>query len=124
MFNYSQNKHMSVQEVFTQEQLRDILSRHPYVVIDAYMHPCPPCAALAPSLEDLAAMVPGITFVKANFTQPAFASARAEYGVERFPTLLYCAHGQVNDKTVGAHLGNILRTMRETYAIVYDLTSP
>jgi thioredoxin 1 len=67
---------------------------------------CPPCRALAPVLDQLAAEDDGLTVVKVDVDDwPAFA---AEHNAMSMPTLLFFVDGQLVHRLVGSRgLGSL-----------------
>ncbi len=87
---------------------REVLLSSQPVVVDFYGTWCPPCRALAPTLETLAAAFAGqVKLVKVNVNEdPELAE---HFKVHTVPTLLYFAAGKLVDRTVGVLSLNVLR---------------
>jgi len=79
------------------------------VVADFFATWCPPCKALAPILDRLAAQYTGkIHFVKVNTDEaPDLA---AEFGIRGIPTLLFFKNGKVVQTLVGLRSETELKT--------------
>ena len=71
------------------------------VLVDFYADWCPPCRAIAPTLEELAREYAGrLTIVKVNIDEQPDLAAR--FDVHSIPTLLLFKAGSVVDRLVGA----------------------
>ena len=70
------------------------------MVVDFFATWCPPCKALAPILEKVAAAYAGkVTFVKVNTDEaPELAG---EFGIRGIPTLVFLKGGQVVQSLTG-----------------------
>jgi len=81
---------------------KEVLQSTTPVLVDFWGEWCPPCRALAPILDELAAEYDGrVKIGKVNTEeQPSLA---AEYGIKAIPTLLFFSQGQVADQVVGMH---------------------
>ena len=86
--------------MFEEEVLR---SRLP-VVVDFYSGGCPPCEAVSPILDELAAEFEGrVRFVRVNMDDDEAQSRRlaAKLALSSVPTVLYVSGGEVGGRTVG-----------------------
>ncbi|MGC8817227.1 MAG: thioredoxin [Candidatus Hadarchaeum sp.] len=88
---------------------RELVKRHPLVVVDCWAPWCGPCRLIAPIVEELAQKYAGrITFGKLNVDEnPTIAS---EYQIMSIPTLLMFKQGRLVDRIVGALPKNALET--------------
>lgn len=79
---------------------REVLQADQTVLVDFTASWCGPCQVLAPKLEKLAEELAGrVKVVKMDYdTCPL---TRAEYGVEKAPTMLIVSNGQVQHTLVG-----------------------
>lgn len=79
----------------------EVLSSEQPVLVDFWATWCPPCRAIAPSIEELAGEYDGRAKVaKVDVDQnPELA---AEYGIRSIPSILYFKNGEVVDTVVGA----------------------
>ncbi len=69
------------------------------VLVDFYADWCPPCKALAPTLEELARDVPHVLIVKVDVDRnPNLAE---KYGISSIPSLRVFRDGQVDRKLEG-----------------------
>jgi len=81
---------------FEQEVLKSELP----VLVDFWAPGCPPCAALAPILDKVAAeMGDQAKFVKVNAAQER--STATKYKIQAVPTLLIFKGGEVADSAIG-----------------------
>ena len=79
----------------------EVLNSDLPVLVDFWAKWCPPCRALAPTIEELAVEFEGTVKVAKLDVDEAGAIA-ARYGVQSIPTLLFFQGGQVVDQLVGA----------------------
>jgi len=80
---------------------REVLEADEPVLVDFTATWCPPCRALAPVLESLAAEYQGRLKVTKLNVDDNQATA-AQYGVRATPTLLFFKQGKVVSQIVGA----------------------
>jgi thioredoxin 1 len=99
-----ENENMSkVLHVNEQEFQAEVLNSEIPVVVDFYATWCPPCRALGPILDRLAAEFAGqIKFVKINSDEEQALASK--YNVTGLPTLVFIANG--NDVGQSAGLPN------------------
>jgi thioredoxin 1 len=79
---------------------RDVLEAEGTVVVDFWAEWCPPCHALNPVLEQVAAEHPDITIIKINADDNIDTASR--YGALALPTLKVFRGGEVVKTIVGA----------------------
>ena len=77
------------------DQLKDLISRNSYVVIDFYTPTCPPCKAIAPYFQELSQTYPLISFAKVNCHGDG-GDIASEYAIGAVPTFIFF----VNSKKV------------------------
>jgi thioredoxin 1 len=84
------------------DTFREILQKHPSLVIDVWAEWCGPCRMVAPVIEDLSGEFAGrVTFGKCNVDEnPAIAGS---FSITAIPTLLFFANGMLVDRAVGAY---------------------
>jgi thioredoxin 1 len=90
---------------FDQEVLRSDVP----VLVDFYADWCPPCRALAPTLQQLAPQMPDAKIVKVNVDESPQLAAR--YGVDSIPNLKVFKDGQVTAEHVGLASKDQLRAL-------------
>jgi thioredoxin 1 len=79
----------------------DVLNAATPVVVDFWAEWCPPCLAIAPALEELAAELDGkVTIAKLNIDDNPHAAST--YGVRSIPTLIMFKDGEPRAIQVGA----------------------
>ena len=79
---------------------REVLKSGEPVLVDFMADWCPPCRAIAPVVEELAADFDGVVKVgKVNIDENE--SLTAEYSVASIPTLLVFKDGEVVDQVTG-----------------------
>jgi thioredoxin 1 len=83
-------------ETFEQEVLKSDVP----VLVDFWAPGCPPCVALAPVLEKIAAETSDtVKIVKMNAAQEQ--STAVKYGIQAVPTLFIFKNGDVADSLIG-----------------------
>ena len=88
-------------------------------IVDFSAHWCPPCRALSPVLDQLAAETDGLTVLKVDVDAAPELAAR--YGVMSFPTLLFFVEAQPVHRLVGARG---LGSLREELHRVRSVSAP
>ncbi len=84
----------------TDQNLQEVLSSSPVVVIDFWATWCGPCRMLAPTVEQVAEQMDGKAVVcKCNVDEARETAFK--YRVMSIPTLIYFKNGEVVDRTVG-----------------------
>lgn len=91
----------------------EVLDSKTPVLVDFYATWCPPCRALAPTLESLATEFAGrAKLVKVNVDDsPELA---ADYGITSIPTLVFFKNGNIVESIVGAASQRVLRAKLES----------
>lgn len=96
---------------FEQEVLKSELP----VLVDFWAPGCPPCAALAPILDKIAAeMSDKCKFVKVNAAQERETAAK--YRIQAVPTVLIFKGGQIADSAIGFQPDQEIRRRVEAVA--------
>jgi thioredoxin 1 len=96
---------------------REVLRSDVPVVVDFWAEWCPPCRALAPTFEELAARYAGsIRFLKLNVDENSEAPQR--YGIKGIPTLIFFDGGQEAERLVGAAGKDALARILDKYVKV------
>ena len=91
----------------TDAKFKEIIQKHPLVVVDCWAVWCPPCFMIAPIIEELAREYSGrIFFGKLNVDENQ--KIATQYEIMSIPTLLVFKNGKLVDKIVGAMPKNIL----------------
>ena len=83
------------------EFAREVLESTRPVLVDFTAHWCPPCRAIAPILESLAAEYEG-RIKMAQLNVDDHQELAEQYGVRAMPTLLFFKGGKVVKQIVGA----------------------
>jgi thioredoxin 1 len=85
----------------TDATFKEIIQKHPLVVVDCWAPWCGPCRIVAPVIKELARDYAGkILFGKLNVDENPEVSA--QYQIMSIPTLLVFKNGKLVDKIVGA----------------------
>jgi len=85
----------------TDATFKEIIQKHPLVVVDCWAPWCGPCRMVAPVIKELARDYAGkILFGKLNVDENPEVSA--QYEIMSIPTLLVFKNGKLVDKIVGA----------------------
>jgi len=79
----------------------EVLKSDTAVLVDFWAEWCPPCKAIAPTLEELAGTMSGkVKIAKVNIEEnPA---SPTKYGVRSIPTLIMFKGGEIVSQNVGA----------------------
>jgi len=97
----------------TASELNELLSHKGVVLVDFSATWCPPCRAMEPIVERLAARFAGRAgVVKVDVDQTG--DLASNYGVRGVPTFLLLANGQVVERVVGATSEKALTTLIES----------
>ena len=88
--------------VVTDDTFDQVISDTRPVLVDFWATWCPPCRAIAPVLEQLAADARG-RYVIATLDVDANQQTAGRFGIEGIPTLLIFKNGALVDRMVGAH---------------------
>ncbi|GMS90844.1 hypothetical protein PENTCL1PPCAC_13019 [Pristionchus entomophagus] len=91
------------------------------IFIDFFAHWCPPCRAIAPVYEQLAAQFPSITFTKVNVDQTRDISTA--YGIRAMPTFIVLQGGREVERIQGADR-NRLQQLAQQYAAAAAVANP
>ena len=78
---------------------QEVLKSDKPVIVDFWAPGCPPCAALAPILEKVAADVATVKFCKVNAAKEQLTARK--YRVQAVPTLFIFKGGEISDSFVG-----------------------
>jgi thioredoxin 1 len=93
------NEH--VRELTTDNWEQEVLRSEEPVLVDFWAPWCPPCRAIAPTIDELAASYAGKARVgKLNVDE--HDQIAGQYGIRSIPTLLIFSKGQVVEQRVGA----------------------
>ena len=88
-------------------ELEKLLKEDKAILLDFYADTCPPCQAIMPIVEKLAAEYEGkVDFQKVDVHK--FPELRTKYGIGSIPTLLFVKKSEVVDKTVGVVAESVL----------------
>ena len=89
------------------KELENLLKEDKAILLDFYADTCPPCQAIMPIVEKLAAEYEGkVDFQKVDVHK--FPELRTKYGIGSIPTLLFVKKTEVVDKTVGVVAESVL----------------
>ncbi|MBI9059237.1 MAG: conjugal transfer protein TraF [Labilibaculum sp.] len=89
------------------KELENLFKEDKAILIDFYADTCPPCQALMPIVEKLAAEYEGkVDFQKVDVHK--LPELRTKYGIGSIPTLLFVKKTEVVDKTVGVVAESVL----------------
>jgi thioredoxin 1 len=85
----------------TDDNIEEIASKYPQLVVDCWAEWCGPCRMLGPTIEELAGELQGkVVFGKLNTDENR--KTPRQYGIMSIPTMLFYKDGEVVGKTVGA----------------------
>ena len=100
-----------VREFTTDNWEQEVLGAEEPVLVDFWAEWCPPCRAIAPTIEEVASDFSGRVRVgKLNVDQNEPVAGR--YGIRSIPTLLVFSKGQVVEQRVGAlPKGDLIRLL-------------
>ena len=95
----------------------EVLKSDVPVVVDFWAEWCPPCRALAPTFEELAARYEGsVRFLKLNVDENTSVPQR--YGIKGIPTLVFFDGGREAERIVGATGKDALARIVDKYVKV------
>ena len=95
----------------------EVLKSDVPVVLDFWAEWCPPCRALAPTFEELAARYEGsVKFVKLNVDENSSVPQR--FGIKGIPTLIFFDGGREAERLVGAASKDSLARIIDRYVKV------
>lgn len=80
---------------------KEVLQSDKPVIVDFGAEWCPPCRAISPIIDSLAAEYEGKAII-ARLDVDANPAATSRYGIRNLPTLLFFKEGKLVDKIVGA----------------------
>jgi len=87
--------------VLDDNNLAEIVSEHPFVVLDCWAEWCGPCKMVAPVIEQLATEYAGrITFAKLNIDENMGTATK--YRISAIPTMLVFRNGEMAGQIIGA----------------------
>lgn len=89
-------------EAVTDANFDQFISSPKPVLVDFWATWCPPCRAIAPALEQLAAEANG-RYVIGKLDVDQNQKTAAKFQIEGIPTLLIFKNGKLVDRLVGAH---------------------
>jgi thioredoxin 1 len=85
----------------TDDNIEELSSKYPNLVVDCWAEWCGPCRMLGPTIEELAGELQGkVVFGKLNTDHNR--KLPRQYGIMSIPTILFYKEGEVVGKTVGA----------------------
>ena len=85
----------------TDDNINEISTKYPNLVVDCWAEWCGPCRMLSPTLEELAGELQGkVVFGKLN--TDLNRKLPRQMGIMSIPTILFYKDGEVVGKTVGA----------------------
>jgi thioredoxin 1 len=90
----------TLKDVTDQSFDRDVLSKTGTVIVDFWAEWCPPCRAVTPVLETIAAAHPEVSVVKINADDNMESTAR--YRAMALPTMIVFQNGVPVKTVVGA----------------------
>lgn len=90
----------NIDEIFTKDQLKEIIKSSTPTLVDFYATWCGPCKMQTPILHEFKEELANkVNIVKVDVDQnPELAS---EYAVQSIPTLIMFKNGQLKEKMVG-----------------------
>jgi len=91
----------NVRELTTDNWETEVLQSEEPVLVDFWAEWCPPCRAIAPTIDELATEFSGRVKV-GKLDVDSHDQIAGRYGVRSIPTLLVFAKGQVVEQRVGA----------------------
>jgi|SRR5665213_1601259 len=92
----------------TDDNFETVIADSRPVLVDFWAPWCPPCRAIAPSLEQLAAEAAG-RYVIAKLNTDENQRTAGRFQIEGIPTLLIFKSGKLVDRLTGAHPKPMIR---------------
>lgn len=89
-----------MKKIESAQELENLLKEDKAIMLDFYADTCPPCQAIMPIVEKLAAEYEGKVDIQ-KVDVHKFPDLRTKYGIGSIPTLLFVKETEVVDKTVG-----------------------
>ncbi|MFZ2619686.1 MAG: thioredoxin [Alphaproteobacteria bacterium] len=90
----------------------EVLSANQTVVVDFWAEWCGPCRQLMPLVQEVAAELPNVKFVKVNIDENP--ETPSTYGVRGIPTLMVFKGGKLVETKVGSMPKSALKTWVES----------
>ena len=95
---------VNVEEAHFQE----LISTHPFVVVDFWAEWCGPCRRIAPVMEELSKEFAGkVTFAKCNTDDNRRLAT--QFNISAIPAIMLFSHGQLVERIIGAYPKEAIR---------------